>query len=174
MEKSVTMFELILILLAYLLPLYFANATPILFHGKVPVDFGKKFKGERILGKGKTILGVLCGILGGTFIGILFGIIFPQIFDLIPQYSVLIILLSTGALIGDMVKSFAKRRKGIKSGGRWFLVDQLDFIIGGLIFSLIVRVPEIWIVIFLLIVTGFIHTATNVIAFKLKLKKVPW
>jgi len=168
------MFELILILFAYLLPLYVANATPILFHGKVPVDLGKKYAGERVLGKGKTILGVLCGILGGIFVGILFGLIFPKIFELIPTYLVLIIVLSTGALVGDMVKSFAKRRKGIKSGGRWFLVDQLDFIVGGLVFSLIIRIPEIWVVVILLVVTGFIHTATNIIAFKLKLKKVPW
>jgi len=167
-------FEFILVLVAYLLPLYVANATPILFHGKMPVDLGRKYKGERILGKGKTILGALCGVLGGTFIGILFGLVYPQIYVLIPQYAILIILLSAGAIIGDMIKSFAKRRKGIKSGGRWFLVDQLDFIIGGLILSLITRLPEIGIVIFLLIVTIFIHIATNRIAFKLKLKKVPW
>jgi CDP-2,3-bis-(O-geranylgeranyl)-sn-glycerol synthase len=168
------MFELILILLAYIIPLYVANATPILFHGKIPVDMGKKYKGERILGKGKTILGALCGVLGGTFVGLLFAYIFPQMFILIPNYSILIILLSAGAIIGDMVKSFVKRRMGIKSGGRWFLVDQLDFIIGGLVFSLIVRLPELWIVIVLLVVTGFIHSTTNIIAFKLKLKKVPW
>jgi len=167
-------FEFILILAAYLLPLYVANATPILFHGKIPVDLGKSYKGERVLGKGKTILGALCGVLGGTFIGIIFGLLFPQIRILIPHYSIIIILLSSGAIIGDMTKSFAKRRKGIKSGGRWFLVDQLDFIIGGLLFSLLIRIPEIGVVVFLLVVTVFIHTATNIIAFKLKLKKVPW
>ena len=167
-------FEFLVMLVAYLLPLYVANATPIIFHGSIPVDLGKKYKGERILGKGKTILGALCGVLGGTFIGIIFGLLFPQIRILIPHYSIIIILLSSGAIIGDMTKSFAKRRKGIKSGGRWFLVDQLDFIVGGLIFSLLVRIPEIGIVIFLLVVTVFIHTATNIIAFKLKLKKVPW
>ena len=167
-------FDFLAVLLAYLLPLYIANAAPILFHGKIPVDLGKKYRGERILGKGKPILGALCGVLGGTFIGIIFGLVFPQIYVLIPQYLLLVVLLSVGAIIGDMAKSFVKRRKGIKSGERWFLVDQLDFIVGGVIFSLMVRFPEIGIVLFLLIVTVFIHTATNIIAFKLKLKKVPW
>jgi len=167
-------FEIILIILAYLIPLYVANATPIIFHGKIPVDFGKKYKEKRILGNGKTILGALCGVLGGTIAGSLFYIIAPQILDLIPMYFSLIVLLSIGGIVGDMVKSFLKRRKGIESGGKWFLVDQLDFIVGGLIFSLVVRIPEIWVVIFLLIVTVFIHMVTNIIAFKLKLKKVPW
>ncbi|MBT4870696.1 MAG: CDP-2,3-bis-(O-geranylgeranyl)-sn-glycerol synthase [Candidatus Diapherotrites archaeon] len=166
--------ESIILILAYLVPLYVANATPILFHGKVPVDFGKKYKGERILGKGKTILGALCGVLGGVFAGIIFYLAIPQVFELIPNYFSLIIVLSIGGIVGDMAKSFAKRRVGIKSGGKWFLVDQLDFIMGGLIFSLIVRLPEIHVVLFLLIATVFIHTATNIIAFKLKLKKVPW
>ena len=167
-------FDLLLLFFAYLIPLYIANATPILSHGTIPVDLGKKYKGERILGKGKTILGALCGIIGGTLFGILFSIAFPQIFVLIPQYLPLVILLSFGAIVGDMAKSFFKRRKGIKSGGKWFLVDQLDFIIGGLVFSLIVRIPEIWVIVILLVVTVFMHMATNIIAFKLKLKKVPW
>ena len=166
--------ESIILILAYLIPLYVANATPILFHGKIPVDLGKKYKGRRILGKGKTILGALCGVLGGTFAGLIFYLALPQVLELIPNYFSLVILLSIGGIIGDMSKSFAKRRKGIRSGGKWFLVDQLDFIIGGLIFSLIIRLPEIEVVLFLLIVTVFIHTATNIIAFKLKLKKVPW
>ena len=164
-------FEIVLIILAYLIPLYVANATPIIFHGKIPVDLEKKYKGERILGKGKTILGALCGILGGVFVGFAFYIIFPQILILIPTYFSLIILLSLGGIVGDMAKSFLKRRKGIKSGGKWFLVDQLDFIVGGLLFSLLVRIPEIEVVLFLLIATVFIHMATNIIAFKLKLKK---
>ncbi len=167
-------FEFLLILFAYLLPLYVANATPILFHGTIPVDLGKKFKSERILGKGKTILGALCGVLGGAVIGILFLTFVPQLLTVIPQYPVLMILLSIGAILGDMTKSFLKRRKKIKSGGKWFLVDQLDFIIGGLIIGSIVRIPELGIIIFLLVVTVFIHMATNIIAFKLKLKKVPW
>ena len=45
---------------------------------------------------------------------------------------------------------------------------------GGLILSLVVRLPEVEVVLFLLIVTVFIHMVTNVIAFKLKLKRVPW
>ena len=166
--------EIILIIFAYLIPLYVANATPTIFHGKIPVDLGKKYKGERILGKGKTILGALCGILGGTLVGLIFAFTIPQVFVLIPNYTSLIILLSIGGILGDMAKSFAKRRIGIKSGGRWFLVDQLDFIVGGLILSLIVRIPEVELIIFLLVVTVFIHMATNIIAFKLKIKEVPW
>ena len=52
-------FEVIIFIIAYVIPLYVANASPIILHGKVPIDFNKNINGKRILGKGKTILGSL-------------------------------------------------------------------------------------------------------------------
>ncbi len=162
------------LIVAYVVPLYFANAAPIIFHGKKPVDFGKKIGNKRILGDGKTILGALFGIVVGSFCGILIYLIFPEIQIISSNYILLAFLLSAGAILGDIVKSFFKRRVGIKSGEKWFLVDQLDFIIGGLVLSSFFRLPEIELIVFLFVVTVFVHTATNIAAFKLKLKKVPW
>lgn len=166
--------ELILLFFAYIIPMYFANSFPILIHGKKPLDFGKKINGKRILGKGKSILGTLVGILFGSLAGFIFAFLFPQIFYLIPNYLVFVILLSVGAMGGDIVESFFKRRIGFESGERLFLFDQIDFILGGLFLSLLIRIPEIEIVIVLIILTIFMHIITNFCAFKLKLKKVPW
>jgi CDP-2,3-bis-(O-geranylgeranyl)-sn-glycerol synthase len=167
-------YDLILLFFAYLVPLYITNATPLILHGKKAIDFGKKYNGKRILGKNKTILGALSGILVGSLVSFLFAIIFPQIFVLIPNYFLLALLLALGAILGDLFESFIKRQRGIKSGERWVLADQLDFFIGGFLLSLLVRFPETEVLVSLLIITIFMHIITNFFAFKLKLKKVPW
>lgn len=153
--------------------MYFANAAPIILHGTIPLDFGKKLFGQRVLGDGKTSLGTFAGILVGTATGALLYFIIPQA-ALIENYFSLIVLLSIGAMVGDLVKSFLKRRLGIKSGQQWAFFDQLDFVVGGLIFSSFIRIPEMVLVIIILVLTIFTHSAFNYLAFKLKLKKVPW
>jgi len=165
--------ELVYLFLVYAATMYFANAAPIILHGKVPVDLGKKLFGERILGDGKTILGALSGVLIGVSAGSMVYFIIP-IARTIPEYFLFVVSLSAGAIIGDIVKSFFKRRLKIKSGQQWALADQLDFIVGGLVFSSFVRTPEIEIVVALLVLTIFVHSATNYIAYKVKLKNVPW
>ncbi len=162
-----------LIFFAYVIPLYISNSSPVFLHGKIPLDFNLKFNQKRILGDGKSILGTMVGIIAGTFAGTLFSFFF-QINTLIPNYFALAFLLSFGAMFGDIVESFFKRRIGLKRGEKWLIFDQVDFIIGGLLFSLIVRIPEIEIIIILLFITFFVHKYSNLFAFKLKLKKVPW
>ncbi|MDD3083808.1 MAG: CDP-2,3-bis-(O-geranylgeranyl)-sn-glycerol synthase [Candidatus ainarchaeum sp.] len=166
--------ELIIIIFAYVVPLYFANASPIIVHGKIPLDFGKKVGGERILGKGKTILGTLSGIFFGSIAGFVFSFIYPNVFLIIPNYLLLSFFLSFGAIIGDICESFFKRRFGFKSGQKCIIFDQIDFIIGGLIFSFLILMPKLEVIIILLFATIFVHSITNIIAFKLGLKKVPW
>ena len=166
--------NLIILFFAYLIPLYIANSIPILLHGKSPLDFGRKIFGKRILGDGKSILGTLNGIIIGSLVGIIFALVIPSVFILIPEYILLAFLLALGAMLGDITESFFKRRIGFKRGEKWLGFDQLDFVIGGLILSLLIRIPEIEIVLVLLVITIFMHIFTNIVAFKLKLKKVPW
>jgi CDP-2,3-bis-(O-geranylgeranyl)-sn-glycerol synthase len=83
-------------------------------------------------------------------------------------------LLSFGALIGDLIGSFIKRRLNLERGQPAPPLDQLDFIIGALAFSFIVFIPPIEIIIVLLVLTPIIHLIANVIGYKLRLKKEPW
>jgi CDP-2,3-bis-(O-geranylgeranyl)-sn-glycerol synthase len=166
---------IILILVAYVVPMYIANAAPILIHGKKPLDFNLKYKGKRLLGDGKSILGFLAGIICGSLAGMALGFAIPEFVLLFgTSYFLLVFLLAFGAMLGDIVESFVKRRLGKKRGERWLVFDQLDFIIGGLILSLLIRLPELWLVVILLVATIFIHIMTNMAAYKLGLKKVPW
>lgn len=163
-----------------MLPAYIANPTAVVFGGGTPIDFGKNWKdGRRIFGDGKTFR----GLIGGTFCGIIIGIIQMQVPS---QYSLgaftfgVIIALSFGALLGDIVKSFFKRRLGLARGAKFPLVDQLDFVAGAWILAYIVE-PKwftdnftFWIIITVIVFTPILHRLTNIIGYYAKLKKEPW
>ncbi len=127
-----------------LVPAYLSNMSPPIIAKIVggrwawPADFGLSWKGKRILGDHKTIrgfvAGTLLGVLAGLFQGSLAGTAFVKSIQLVDYASIngalLGALLGFGALLGDSVKSFFKRRVGIRPGGRWIPFDQIDFVIG--------------------------------------------
>ena len=174
MAVEMDILNLIVLILLYVIPLYVANSIPVVVHGKTPLDLNKKLFGRFIFGRGKTIIGTLAGITSGTLVGAITAVVFPYSLLLVPDYIELAFFLSLGAIIGDLLKSFFKRRFNINRGEKWVLADQLDFIVGGLLFSFIVRIPEPWVAVILFVATFFIHSGTNWAAYKLGLKKVPW
>lgn len=169
----IDIFSFIIIFLGYVIPLYVSNASPIVLHGKIPLDLNIKLKNNRLLGDGKSILGTLVGIIAGTLAGIIYFFVSP-VGIIIPNYFLLPFFLSFGGVLGDIIESFFKRRIGLKRGEQWLVFDQVDFVVSGLILSSIIRLPEIELVIFILLITFFAHRFSNWFAYKLKLKKVPW
>jgi CDP-2,3-bis-(O-geranylgeranyl)-sn-glycerol synthase len=162
-----------------MLPAYIANPTAVVFGGGKPIDFGKNWlDGRRILGDGKTFR----GLIGGTACGIIMGLIQMQ---LLPQSMgnftfTAIITLSLGALLGDIVKSFFKRRLRFERGAKLPIIDQLDFVAGAWILTYIVD-PQwftgnftFWVVISVLLLTPILHRLTNIIGYYIKVKKEPW
>lgn len=93
-----------------------------------------------------------------------------------------IVLASYGAVLGDLVGSFLKRRFDIKSGEPFWIVDQLDFALVALIFVSIpgfivpnlFLVPDPFIIIFLIILTPAVSVIANTVAYAIGLKDVPW
>lgn len=170
--------SLVLQALWFILPAYFANSFPVIVNkisGKYsyPIDFGKKLgDGKRILGDGKTWNGLFSGIFIAGVVGyIQSSFQLPEFMQMSLQLG---ILLGAGALFGDLVKSFFKRRFGLKRGKSWFPFDQIDFVLGAFVFSMIL-VPFNWkYLVILLIITPAVHWLTNFIGFKLKIKKEPW
>ncbi len=184
----------VLVLSAYviyfMLPAYLANVSALIFGGGTPVDFGRNFRdGRRIIGNGVTWRGTIIGTLIGAFIGILQGSVsayYGNIFSLIPgimviqgpiptsiiQGALIGLFLGGGALIGDAAGSFIKRRIGIERGKAAPLLDQLDFVIGALVFvSLIVFIP-LYMIIIILIISIVLHPLTNMIAYLIGMKDV--
>jgi len=149
--------------LLLILPAYIANSTPVIFRGRHPVDFGRAlWDGRRILGDGKTLEGVGIGLFFGTLSGVVLG------------HPLLALLLSAGALTGDMVGAFIKRRLGIARGGAAPVLDQLDFVFGALLFVSPLYLVTLEQLIFIVIVTPPIHLFTNLLAYLFKLKPHPW
>ncbi|MDD5163479.1 MAG: CDP-2,3-bis-(O-geranylgeranyl)-sn-glycerol synthase [Candidatus ainarchaeum sp.] len=157
-------------------PLYIANGCALLFGGKTPLDFNAKFVDKKpLLGKGKTFKGAIGGVLCGTIASAAIFFALPVVSEAFgTSYLILGFLLSLGAVLGDIAASFLKRRLGIERGKSAFLLDQLDFIAGGLLIGAIVYAPGIVEIALLAVLTPFFHLVGNFIAFKTKKKKVPW
>ena len=83
-------------------------------------------------------------------------------------------LLGLGAILGDLVESYYKRKAGIPSGKSWKPWDQLDFVIGGIIFSFFVFVPPAEVVLVLLIFSPLLHIGANYLGYYLKINKKKW
>jgi len=161
----------------FIFPAYCANAAPVIFGGGRPIDFGKIFwDGKPILGSHKTFRGFLSGIVIGTLVGFFQTLLFQYVlFQYGDQfrYNVLLgFMLSLGALVGDVVESFIKRRLGISPGCSLPIADQLDFVAGALLFSIPVSPPlSLTTLLTIIIITPPIHLLTNFLANFLKIKR---
>jgi CDP-2,3-bis-(O-geranylgeranyl)-sn-glycerol synthase len=193
-------YEIILQALWLILPAYIANGSAVLVGGGKPIDFGKTWRdGRRILGDGKTWRGLFSGAFVGMTSG--FGLVVAakyiamsdfafvglSDFEGFPLMIPIVFSLCFGALLGDIVESFFKRRIGKGRGQDWFVFDQLDFIVGALFLSLFVstllqifgftsynwflRVFSVWHILVLLILTPFFHIFANFINKKLRRSK---
>jgi CDP-2,3-bis-(O-geranylgeranyl)-sn-glycerol synthase len=92
-----------------------------------------------------------------------------------PELFVLFgFLAGFGAIFGDLLKSFFKRRVGIRSGGAWPVFDQLDFIIGFFAFTYLIVWPMPEVVITIMLITLILHPLTNIVSYLLGFKKVWW
>jgi CDP-2,3-bis-(O-geranylgeranyl)-sn-glycerol synthase len=168
-----------------------ANPSAVLFKGKKPMDFGKKFKdGTRVLGDGKTWKGFFGGAFSGIIIGLLqIGIAYPFDanawgFGSFPTSLLLISLLAFGAVLGDVLGSFLKRRMGRSRGEKTLGLDQYDFLIGTWILVLIFRMDwfldhfvidlHILALLTVIILTPLLHRGVNILGYKLGKKDVPW
>lgn len=167
-----------------MLPAYFANMAPVFVRRikflDIPVDFDKKFKGKPIFGSHKT--------WRGLFFGILFGVVVAYIqfrlnssaffaglsFVDYSNWFVLGLLLSLGALVGDLVKSFFKRRVGVKPGKRFIPWDQIDYAVGAILFVYIVHALTAMQIVLILLISFFGHILINHLGYYLKIRKVKW
>lgn len=164
-------FKLILASIVFFLPAYVANAMPVIASGlKLTPSLAKPIH-AKLFGKTKTYRGFVFGIISALIIGLI--LYFINFYNNI-ETLLLSFLLGFGALFGDLIKSFLKRRIGIKSGEPWIIFDQIDYVVGGLLFSSIVFLPPIEIIIILLIISPIFSLGANIIAYKLGIKKVWW
>lgn len=175
------MFDFLISSFYFILPAYFANMCPVIF-GWLNFPLGQPIS-EKYLGSHKTWRGFYGGYIGALLILFLqskLGPLLPiTLFQPLLDYQninlfLYAFLFGIGAITGDGIKSFFKRRLGIKPGRPFFPFDQLDFVIGALLFLwpfYSLPWPNI---LTILIITPILHLLANVTAYLLKLKKVWW
>ncbi len=177
-----------------LLPSYIANAFATIPRGRgPPMDFGRLWPGDgrRIFGASKTWSGFLfAGVFAMPFCLLEAWLILlaPPNLKLVPVLAPtalaavpLAAILTFGAMTGDAVGSFLKRRLGRESGARTLLLDQMPFVLVPIALGLAVD-PALFVSVFahweavlwLLVYTLGLHAAFNWVGFKAGLKKVPW
>lgn len=142
----------------------------------IPIDFNKKLNGKPIFGQHKTYR----GFIGGVIFSIAAVFIQKLLYPLLANYSLidysriniflLGFLLGFGALLGDLVKSFFKRRVNIPSGDAWVPFDQIDWIIGAIIFSSFIVPLTIKEILIIFAIFGLLHPIINLAGYLIGLK----
>lgn len=169
--------------LIFILPSYFANSIPVVLGGGRAIDGGAKWHdGQRVFGDGKTVRGFFAGVFAGVLVGAIEGALLSgnstlDIFSGSMQtYVAAGFLLGAGTMTGDLLGSFIKRRQKIAQGKQSVILDQLTFLAVALLFAYPLASPILTpaAVVFLFILTYFVHSGANVLANRLGLKKVPW
>lgn len=166
-----------------MMPAYLPNSAAAAIGGKIPIDLGKNWRdGRRIFGDGKT----LRGFFGGVFCGIIVGCIevyvqYAGYVLFLPHLTIWsVVLLAFGSLLGDLVKSFFKRRLNKNRGDKWIVADQYDFVAGAFLllflfdYSWLMQEMTIPILVTILILTPLLHRAINIIGYAMGVKDVPW
>jgi CDP-2,3-bis-(O-geranylgeranyl)-sn-glycerol synthase len=130
--------------------------APVIWGGGPPLDGGRLFfDGKRLLGKAKTIRGTYVGILAGTIVGLLQHIVYP--FPSLGYALLRGFLLGAGAIGGDIVGSFIKRRFNIESG------DAAPL-----------GLPPLEIILMSILITPFVHLISNAVWYLAGKKEVWW
>ena len=138
-----------------LLPAMIANMTPVLLKIKywnTPIN-------ESTFGKNKTWRGFLGAIITGILsflVLVKFNIIiFPGDLSFIIFVG---FLFGFGAIGGDLIKSFLKRKIGIPPGESWLPWDQIDYVLGMIILTYFIYQYTFSQIVFMLVLGGAIST----------------
>ena len=146
-------------------------SAKILPHWDMPIDFGYKLQGKELFGPHKTWRGLVCGTLTAGVVFIFQRAVWSGYgwngFQDLPIYFGFAI--GFGALAGDLIESFLKRRVGIGSGRSWFPFDQIDWVIGAFVVaSFFVRLSW-WVWVIALIIGLVLHMSVKYTGYYLKI-----
>ncbi len=167
--------------LAYLFtPAFVANAMPIiaaklpgLRRWSAPID-------ERHFGTHKTWRGLVTGIVAAVVVSMAqhalratepFSTV-TLLHDTFTQSVLIGFLLGTGALLGDLAKSFVKRALGRPPGTPWIPWDAVDYMIGALLCLWPLYFPHPLGAVFLLILGPVLSRIANGLSYMIGWKKV--
>jgi len=160
--------EVVIGAIFFALPAYIANMTPLILskvvHRRRPLDMGKNWiDGKRVFGDNKSVEGFVAGTLAGLVVGLFLGN---------PLRG---FLMGLGAMTGDVLGSFIKRRLDISQGEPAPLLDQYLFILVALFFSYLagyMTTSDQLVV--MLVATPILHVSSNYVAYLLRIRQKPF
>ncbi|MBW2976216.1 CDP-archaeol synthase [Candidatus Woesearchaeota archaeon] len=168
-----------------MMPAYFANMAPVMVRGifkglAFPLDLNKKIKNKPILGKNKTFRGLFFGVLFAVIIAYLQFLFYRNnilagvsITDY-SNWALIGVLMGFGAISGDLAESFVKRRLSYEPGKPFVPWDQIDFVIGAIIFvypAVRLSFDKIGVI---LLLSFILHVSINHFAFYTGIRKEKW
>lgn len=171
----------------FLLPAIFANMAPIFFRNKwsslaFPMDCNQKWNGKPILGNHKTFRGLIAAIILAVLVSFLQKQLWEAglgrdliFFNYDADWLLLGFLIGLGVMVGDSIKSFVKRRLSFKPGASFMPWDQIDWVLGCLLFVtfFITILPwQVWL--YSLLIGFFGHIAVRYISYWLGINKEKW
>lgn len=176
------MLEVVAVAIWVMLPAYVPNNAAVLVGGGRPIDGGRTLDGKRLLGDGKTWRGTAGGTIAGALVALALNALASSVGSVtLPSFPPLVVFaLPFGAMLGDVVASFVKRRLDRQRGAPVPGLDQLDFVVGALGLTALAA-PEWFTETFTLpvlavvfVATPVLHLGTNAIAYLLGLKNEPY
>lgn len=169
-----------------ILPAGFANMSAVLAvkvfpEWNMPVDLNRTWRNKEIFGPHKTYRGLFSGLIVGFLIFFLQQKAYAlsttvRSFSLI-DYSALPTAfgawLGLAALLGDLLKSFCKRRLTIDPGRPWIPFDESDWVVGALLGISVLFIPS-WNLIWCSLVVGVgLHFSIRGLAYLLHFNSSP-
>ena len=165
-------------------------APPILRGFKVfnflakPVDFNRKFfDNQAIFGSHKTWRGVIISIVLGVITALIQkwfyqANIFRELSGVFDYENINIwlfgFLISAGAVFGDLLFAFVKRRLRLTPGAMCIPFDQINYVIGSYLFLTPFFKIDIKIWGVLIVLTPFLHLLINRVGYLLGIHRNKW
>jgi len=159
-------------LIYFMAPAYVANMAPVFI--RYWTGWNRPIS-ERWLGSHKTVMGFGAGVLAAVLVTFAQSRLAWEGGLLVYDHWIeLGLRFGGGAMTGDSLKSFVKRRVGIAPGAPWIPWDQLDFVVGAL--ALVSGAARLtWsdlVVVSLLSLAG--HVAVTHCAYWIGIRDVTW
>ena len=153
----------------FIVPAYFATISPVWFRlrGKSTLDFGRIFGGKPIsvpLKQSGFCRWCIVRIPSWWSAAVCFW-----------QARGVTVGRASGIWCHDGRRREVFQRGSAEYPGKsWFPFDQLDFVVGALVFSAAVETPTLVGLIIILVLTPPLHRLSNIIDHKIGLKEVPY
>ena len=159
-------------LVYFMAPAYVANMLP---------PFVAHWRGwnppisDRWLGSHKTVFGFALGVVGGVIATYIQARLdWAGALAVQAGWLELGLRLGIGAMAGDAVKSFLKRRAGIGPGQPWIPFDQIDFAVGALVLAGTVA-DLAWSDVGLIVLFSAVgHVVVNHIGHAMRIRRSAW